>query len=186
KVRFTFGDQKDSTNVEVRYDPRIEMSNAAINAQYNAMKAMESKYAMGVEAVDRLKESIDIAKGIQKDLKVKDKEGYKDQIDLCKTTIDTLNSMLDVFLGEEDDRQGITRGTANSVNNSYFSARRYTANALHAPGPTEQKLIDKFEEDLADAMKMVNGYYAEKWPEFRSEVEELDTSPFKDYEEIKE
>ncbi|WP_425391420.1 WD40/YVTN/BNR-like repeat-containing protein [Ekhidna sp.] len=186
KVRFTFGDQKDSTNIEVRYDPRIEMSDAAIRAQYNALKDMESKYDLGIQAVDRLKESIDIAKSIQSDLKEKDKEGYKEQIELCKTTIDTLNSMLDVFLGEEDDRQGITRGTPNSVNNSYFSARRYTSNALHAPGETEQKLIDKFEKDLSEAMDMVNGYYNEKWPEFREAVESLDTSPFKDYEEIKE
>lgn len=186
KVRFTFGDQKDSTNIEVRYDPRIELSNAAIRAKYNTLKELESKYSMGVKAVDRLKESIDIAQGIQGDLKKKDKEGYKEQIELCKATIDTLNSMLDVFLGEEDDRQGITRGTPNSVSNSYGSAYYYTSGALHAPGETEQKLISKFEEDLTEAMEMVNGYYNEKWPEFRSAVEGLDTSPFKDYEEIKE
>ena len=186
KVRFTFGDQKDSTSIEVKYDPRIEMSDAAIRAQYDALKGLESKYAMGVKAVDRIKESLGIAKGIQGNLKKKDKEGYKEQLELCKTTIDTLNTMLDVFLGEEDDRQGITRGTPNSVNNSYFSASRYTGNALHAPGATENKLIKRFEEDLAEAMEMVNGYYAEKWPEFRSAVEDLDTSPFKDYEEIKE
>lgn len=186
KVRFTFGDKKDSTNIEVKYDPRIEMSNAAIRAQYNALKSLESKYAMGVKAVDRLKESLGIAKGIQSDLKKKDKEGYKEQLELCKTTVDTLNSMLDVFLGKQDDRQGITRGTPNSINNSYFAASRYTNNALHAPGDTENKLIKKFEDDLADAMQMVNGYYSEMWPEFRSTVEDLDTSPFKDYEEIKE
>ncbi len=186
KVRFTFGDQKDSTEVMVKYDPRIELSNSAIRARYSAMKGLESKYTMGVKAVDRIKESLGIAKGIQKDLKKKDKEGYEDQIELCKTTIDTLNSMLDVFLGEEDDRQGITRGTPNSVNNAYFSARRYTANALHAPGQTENKLIARFENDLKEAMDMVNGYYAEKWAAFRDTVEKLDTSPFKDYEEIKE
>ncbi|MEO9869636.1 WD40/YVTN/BNR-like repeat-containing protein [Ekhidna sp.] len=186
KVRFTFGDQKDSTEVRVKYDPRIEMSNAAIKAQYDAMKNLESKYSTGVQAVDRLKESLKIVQGVQGDLKKKDKEGYKEQLELCKSTIDTLNSMLNIFLGEEDDRQGITRGTPNSVNNSYFGARRYTANALHSPGITENKLIKKFEEDLAEAMKTVNGYYTENWPEFRSAVEDLDTSPFKDYEEIKE
>ncbi|WP_462249479.1 WD40/YVTN/BNR-like repeat-containing protein [Ekhidna sp.] len=186
KVRFTFGDQKDSTEVEVRYDPRIEMSDGAIKAQYDALKSLESKYSMGVKAVDRLKESLDITKGIQSDLKKKDKEGFEEQLELCKTTIDTLNSMLDVFLGKQDDRQGITRGTPNSVNNSYFAASRYTSNALHAPGQTENKLIKKFEEDIAEAMEMVNGYYSEKWPAFRSTVEDLDTSPFKDYDEIKE
>ncbi|MEM7296769.1 MAG: hypothetical protein AAF391_00715 [Bacteroidota bacterium] len=186
KVRLTFGDQKDSTEVEVQYDPRIDMSDAAISAQYNALKSLESKYDLGVQAVDRLKESIKIAKGIQKDLKEKDKEGYEEQIELAKNTIDTLNTMLDTFLGKEDDRQGITRGQPNSVNNFYFAAFRYTSNALHAPGDTENKLITKFENELVKAMEMVNGYYTEEWAKFREAVENLDTSPFKDYEEIKE
>jgi hypothetical protein len=186
KVRFTLGDQKDSTNIKVVYDPRIEMSETAIRAQYATLKSMEAKYALGVKAVDRLKESLDIVKDIQSDLKKKDKDGYKDQIALCKTTIDTLNAMLDVFLGKEDDRQGITRDNPNSVNNSYSTAFWYTSSALHAPGQTEQKLIAKFEQDLKKALDMVNGYYKEKWPEFRTTVESLDTSPFKDYEEIKE
>ena len=47
-------------------------------------------------------------------------------------------------------------------------------------------LIKRFEDDLAKAMETVNGYFNESWPEFRSKVEGLDTSPFKDYEEIKE
>ncbi|MEO1254851.1 MAG: hypothetical protein AAFY41_08205, partial [Bacteroidota bacterium] len=87
---------------------------------------------------------------------------------------------------EEDNRQGITRSTPNSVNNSYFAARRYTSNALHAPGQTENKLIAEFEKDLTEAMDVVNGYYKDEWPKFREAVENLDTSPFKDYDEIKE
>ena len=186
KVRFTFGDQMDSTDIEVKYDPRINMSDAAIQAKYDALKGLESSYSLGVQAVDRLKESVKIAKGIQKDLKEKDKEGYEEQIKMTKTTIDTLNTMLDVFLGKEDDRQGITRSQPNSVGNFYSAAYRYTSNALHAPGETENKLIAKFEDEMAKAMEMVNGYYSAEWPKFREAVENLDTSPFKDYEEIKE
>ena len=166
-------------------DPRIQLSATDIKAQYDALKSLESKYNLGVKAVDRLKESLDIAKSIQKSLKEKDKEGYKEQIELSKNTIDTLNSMLNVFLGKEDDRQGITRGQQNSVNSYYFGAYRYVSNALHAPGDTENKLIKKFEEELAKAMELVNDYYSNEWNKFREAVENLDTSPFKDYEEIK-
>ena len=186
KVRFTFGDQQDSTDIEVKYDPRTELTSGAINARYEALKGLEAGYSLAVKAVDRLKESIKIAKGVQKDLKKKDKEGYKEQIELAKTTIDSLNSMLDVFLGEEDDRQGITRSQPNSINNFYFGAYRYTQNALHAPGSTENKLIQKFDEEVKAAIEMINGYYAEEWPKFREAVENLDTSPFEDYQEIKE
>ncbi|MEM0941547.1 MAG: hypothetical protein AAGI25_17435 [Bacteroidota bacterium] len=186
KVRFTFGDQIDSTNVEVKYDPRIDLSDGAIRAQYDALKELESKYRLAVKAVDRLKESMDIARDIQTKLKKKDKEGYKEHIEMAKDMVDTLNQMLDVFLGEEDDRQGITRNQPNSINNFYFGAYRYVSNALHAPGDTENKLTKKFEDELNKAMEMVNGYYKEDWPTFRKTIENLDTSPFKDYEEIKE
>ncbi len=185
KVRFTYGDQKDSTIVSVKYDPRIEMSEQAIKAQYDALKALESKMALGSQAVERIKEAIGIAKDIQSDLKDKDEDGFKDQIDLVKETIDSLNSMLDVFVGKEDDRQGITRNPEKSINTHYFGAYRYVSNALHAPGETENKLIAKFEEVFEKALAMVNGYFSEEWPKFREEVEKLDTSPFKDYEEIK-
>ncbi len=186
KLRFTFGDQKDSTNIEVKYDPRIELSNAAIQARYNALKGLETKADLGYQAVQRLKESIKVAERIQKELKEKDKEGFEEQIKLCKEAVDTLNTMLDVFVGEQDDRQGITRQQSLSINNHYFGARRYTNNALHAPGDTENKLIKKFEDELAKVLESVNGYFRDEWPKFREAVENLDTSPFKDYEEIKE
>ncbi len=186
KVRLTFGDQMDSTTIEVKYDPRTVLTTSAITAKYDALKDLEAGYALGIKAVERLKESVKIAKGIQKDLKKKDKDGFKDQIELSKNTIDTLNSMLDIFLGKEDDRQGITRNQPNSINNYYFGAYRYVQNGLHAPGETENNLINRFQDELAKVIEMVNGYYANEWPKYREAVESLDTSPFKDYEEIKE
>jgi photosystem II stability/assembly factor-like uncharacterized protein len=186
KIRFTFGDQKDSTEIEIKNDPRIDISASALKAQYDALKALEAKGDVGYQAVERLKEALSIAKGIQGDLKKKDEKGFKEQIDLCKKTIDSLNVLIDTFVGKEDDRQGITRNADVSVSNYYGNAYRYTSNALHAPGDTENKLIKRFETELAKALEKVNNYFANDWPAFRSAVEKLDTSPFKEYEPIKE
>jgi len=186
KVRFTYGDQKDSTEVEVRYDPRIDLPAGAIQARYTALKGLEAKAELGGQAVERLKEAIKIAKEIQADLKKKDEKGYKEQLDLCKKVLDTLNVQLDVFLGKEDERQGIVRNRPNAVSNHYRAALGYTAEGLHAPGETERKLIAKFESELTKALQMVNGYFTTDWIAFRQAVEKLDTSPFKDYSEIKE
>ena len=53
---------------------------------------------------------------------------------------------------------------------------------------TQRPFIVHFprQNNEAKAMEMVNGYYADEWPKFREAVENLDTSPFKDYEELKE
>jgi photosystem II stability/assembly factor-like uncharacterized protein len=186
KVRFTFGDKIDSTEVEVRFDPRLDVPMTALQAKYNTLKQLEAKANTGGQAVDRIKEALKIAKDVQSDLKKKDEKGFKEQIELCKTVIDSLNAQLDVFFGKEDERQGITRNQPSSVTNYYRSAYSYTSGGLHAPGDTELKLIAKFESELAKAIKMVNDYFSTEWPKFRESVEKIDTSPFKEYEPIKE
>lgn len=184
KVRFTFGDQKDSTEVTVAFDPRLSMSSTDIAAKNAALDRIENGEKLAFEAVERLKESIKLAGDFEKKLSEKDKEGLKDAIELCKSTKDTLNTFLDAFLGKEDKRQGITRGQPQSVNNSLGTAQFYTGSATHAPGATELKLIEKFEKNLTEALKPVNDYFETEWPKFRETIEPIDLSPFKDYEKI--
>ncbi len=184
KVKFTFGDQMDSTTLQVAYDPRLEMSTSALAAQYEAQKRLEAGKARALEAVERLKEGMSLADEFSGKLKKEDEEAYKEQIELCKTTKDTLSAMLDIFIGKEDKRQGITRNQPNSINAKLGTANFFTGNATHAPGPTEQRLIDRFEKDLNEALETVNGYYDNEWPKFREAVESIDLSPFKDYERI--
>ena len=184
KVRFTFGDQKDSTMLTVAFDPRLDLSDADITAKNDALDRIDASKGLGFQAVERLKEAIKLANDYSKKLKEKDEEGFEEQIKLCKTTADTLNTFLDAFLGKVDKRQGITRGQPQSVNNSLRGAQMYTGSATHAPGATELKLIDKFEADLQAALKPVNDYFESEWPKFRETVEPIDLSPFKDYEKI--
>lgn len=186
KVRITFGDQMDSTQIEVKQDPRNSISEGDLRARYDALKALQSKQALGSEAVERIKEAIKIAEEIKGDLKDKDEDGFKEQIELSKNTIDSLNSILDLFVGKEDKRQGIVRNPELNINTHYFNAYRYVSGARHAPGDTENKLIAKFEEEFDAVMKTVNDYFGQEWSKYREEIEKLDTSPFKDYEELME
>ncbi|MEM9338757.1 MAG: hypothetical protein AAGA66_08525 [Bacteroidota bacterium] len=185
KVRLTFGDQKDSTDLEVKYDPRLSLSDSEVQARYQTEKDLEAKAELGYQAVKRLKESIKVVTERQAMMKSKDKEQFKDQMKQSKATIDKLNSMLDLFLGKKDERQGITRRNLSSVATHYGTASRYVSNALHAPGQTEKELIEKFEDELNKALGVVNNYYKNEWPKVKATLEELDLSPFKDYEEIK-
>ena len=184
KVRFTFGDQMDSTTLTVAFDPRLEMSSSALEGQYRAMKEIEGGKQLGLDAVERIKEGIKLADDYKKKLKDKDPDAYEEQIELCKATSDSLNSLLDIFVGKEDKRQGITRNQPNSINAKMGSAIFYTSNATHAPGPTERALIDEFKNELSGALEMVNGFYETEWPTFRQNIEAIDLSPFEDYKKI--
>ena len=186
KIRFTYGDQMDSTTVEVEYDPRIGMNSNDIKAKYDALKKLQKKQLLGIDAVERLKEAIKITENIQEKMQEKNKEEFKDQIKLAKNTIDSLNSILDIFVGKVDDRQGITRNLETSISQHYFRAYRYISNALHAPRGTEMKLITKFETEFEKALERVNEFFTTEWSTFREEVEKINLSPFKDYGELKE
>ena len=148
------------------------------------MKEIEAGKQLALDAVERIKEGIKLADDYQKKLKEKDEEAYKEQIELSKTTSDSLNSLLDIFVGKEDKRQGITRNQPNSVNAKMGNANFYTGNATHAPGLTERALIDEFKNELSGALEKVNGFYETEWPKFREAIEAIDFSPFEDYEKI--
>ncbi|MFY0686319.1 MAG: hypothetical protein JXQ90_04090 [Cyclobacteriaceae bacterium] len=184
KVRITFGDQSDSTVIAVKYDPRLDITLSDLTARYNTLKSLESTASLGLTAVERLKESLKIAGEYEKRLSDKDKDGFKEQIDLCKATKDSINGLLDQFFGEEDDRQGITRSTPNNVLTSYGNARRYTSNGLHAPTATEIKLKEKFEAEMSRVIDDVNAFYSGDWMNFRNTIEQVDLTPFKEYEKI--
>ncbi len=184
KIKMTYGDAMDSTEIEVKYDHRLELTSAAIQAKYDAYKDIEAHGPKGYKAIEQLKESLEIAGKYEKELKEKDEDGFETQLELIKDTKDTLNSMLDVFFGPEDDRQGITRSPVRYLDTYYGLSRAYTLNALHSPTRTETALIEKFKEELQKALDLVNGYYESTWPGFQQEMEGLDLSPFKSYERI--
>ena len=184
KLRMTFGDQKDSTEIEVKFDPRLEVTDAELLAKYNTLKALEGSSELAAKAVKQLTDALEIAEKIEKDMKDKSKETFKEQLKTVKSTKDTLNVLLDVFFGKEDDRQGITANQSDNISSYYWGAYRYTANALHAPTVTENKLIEKFNSELEKAIEMVNGYFEKAWPNFENEMKAVDLSPFKVFEKI--
>ncbi|MDH5610063.1 MAG: hypothetical protein OEY56_11350, partial [Cyclobacteriaceae bacterium] len=183
-IRITYGDQRDSSEIEVKYDPRISISPLELKAQYEALKNLEAQAEKGLKAVEQVKQSLRIASEFESKLKDKDKEAFKSQLELIKATKDTLNTLLDLFFGKEDERQGITRNQSQNIMSHYFTAYRYTSNALHAPTETEQKLTEKFTTELNKSLQLINGYFDTKWPEFRTAMEAISLSPFRDVEKI--
>jgi len=185
KVRITFGNQKDSASVAVEYDPRLNLSDDVIRERYNALKKLEEKGKMGFNAVERMKESIKIIEDFQKKMEDKNKVDYESQIKLCKQNLDSLNALLDVFVGIKDERQGIVRSKIKNISTYYSDAYDYVENALHAPGETENKLIAKFETEISKAFQKVNDYYKTHWLTFKETIEKVNISPFKEYQDLK-
>ena len=180
----TYGNQQDSTNIRVSYDPRIALSENDLRLKQESLKALERSADRLSIGVDRIKESLALVSQFEKGLKDMDKELYKEEIKMCKTTKDSLTVLMDIVFGKEDDRQGITKNPFNTLYGHYNNAYRYTANGLHAPGLTEQKLTAKFEVALQQALDRINNFYESEWPKFRIAIEPIEINKFKEYSKI--
>ena len=185
KIKMTFGEYSDSSMITVKYDPRVEMDRSTLEAQYNFQKSIEAQRAKAFAATQRIVEAKEIADSYLKQMKDKDKEAFKEQIELAKSTKDTLEVLIEPFVGKDNSKkQGIVRSPTPDIGDRLGNASYYAGSSLEAPGTTEERLAAQAQEKLKAQLEAVNNYFKEVWPSFRKEMEALDLSPFEEYEAI--
>jgi photosystem II stability/assembly factor-like uncharacterized protein len=186
KLRMTFGEQMDSTEITVQYDLRVDMPNDVLKAKYDLSKELEGKMDVAAKAVKRLNES----KGIVDDYKGRiekeeDQETYKELLEQHKAVKDSINILIDDLLGKEDKRQGITMNEKPSTVSYLYTASGYVRSLIDFPGTTERQLIKNAEDKLNTVLNKINTFYENDWPKYRMSVEKLELSPFKAFEPFK-
>ncbi|MDE3740779.1 WD40/YVTN/BNR-like repeat-containing protein [Maribacter polysaccharolyticus] len=178
-IKMTFGETTDETTIEVKSDPRLNVSPTSINEVYEASKKLESFSQTAADAVKQLVESKDIATKYQKELKDLDEEKYKDLIKASKDIAKAIDSIIAVYLGKVDKRQGITRNPEITVMQRIREASRYVGSRKSGITATEKQLIRFAEEELKSALQTTNVFFNEKWKPYREEIEKQSVNPFK-------
>ncbi|MEO1049654.1 MAG: hypothetical protein AAFX87_03490 [Bacteroidota bacterium] len=185
KLRLTFGDAKDSTIIKVGFDPRIEVSESTLKARYDKLKEVQNATAVAGKATERLVESKEIVDAYMKQLKGKEGEQYKALKEKNKAIKDSINALVDLMLGKEIKKQGITRSPDPSVVSRLGTASYYISSSLNVPGPTEERLVKQAMDKLKPILDKINAFYKNDWPAYKTEMEKADLSPFKEYEPLK-
>jgi len=180
KVKVIYGDAVDSTSVTVKTDPRLDVSMASINEVYATGKKLEAYIQTAADAVKQLVESKDLANKYKKELKDLDKDKFKDQIKASEEIVKQIDSEIDLYLGKDDKRQGIVRSPEPNVTNRLGTASSYVRSRKTGITETEKQLIKFAEDDLRNALNKTNAFFNEKWKAYRSSIESLDLSPFKE------
>jgi len=184
KLVLHYKDLKDSTEVEVAFDPRFEVSDEVLKTKYEMLKSLEEKKDLAFRSVERLKSSkttVTKIKGQAKDL---NKELHKDLITSSDSIQKSIDLLIDQLLGSEDKRQGITANKEPTVISYLNNARYYVGSLKSLPGKTEYQLIENANIKLDPVIKSINDFYANDWLTYRKEVEKSDLSVFKDYEKL--
>ena len=185
KLRLTFGDQKDSTTIQVKADPRMNVSPGVLEQRYNILKDLQKLTAAATQATDRLRESMEIVEEFEKKIKDSKRTDLKDATDKTKQMKDSLNTLFDAILGKVDKRQGIVRSPDPTPVSYIQTARGYVARSNEPISDTDRRVYKHAEDKMSEVVKRINGFYASAWPAYRATMEKVNLSPFKDYEPIK-
>ena len=174
-----------TTEMVVSVDPRIEIDLAGMQEQYDMIKELEGMQQTAADAVKQLAESLKIINNYKESMTSLDEDKYKEIIDQSKKESEAVESLIDLFIGKEDKRQGITRNAEVSVISRMYSARSYVSSRPSGLTATEHQLIQQAKDALNDALKKTNDYFADHWSKYREAVEVLNLSPFKDISTFK-
>lgn len=185
KVRITFGDQKDSTTVQVKSDPRFSTPESVITARYTMTKDLQKLTSLAATAMNQLRESKEIAEEYEKKMKDAKRDDLKDPLAKTKEVKDSINAIMDFIVGVDDKRQGIIRSPIPTPVSHVFVAQRYIATSKDPISDTDRRVFKQAQDEVATVADRVNRFYQTTWPAYKAVMEKVSISPFKNYEPLK-
>jgi hypothetical protein len=174
-----------SATVKVESDPRLTISQKAINESYAASKDIESLTQKAANAVKQLVESKNTANNLRKKLKSDDDKAYKEEIELSKKTTKKIDSVIALYIGSEDKRQGITRNPETNVMQRIGAASWYSGSRPNGMTATEMLLMKHAKDALNEALIETNTFFDNDWKTYKAQLEQVKVSPFKELKEFK-
>lgn len=188
KVKMTYGEHSDSTEVDVHFDPRIDVNESDLRARQQMADELMELRATTRQATDQLIEAQEMLEEAG-DMLASDKaEGNDEEVEALqeRTTAvkDSVNALMDYVFGEEIDKQGIVRNPDPTVTSKLNEPARYINSAIDGPGRTERILMDRAREAVAETLEKINGFLDEEWPQYIEEMEQVELSPFKELEPV--
>ena len=168
------------TTITVASDPRLAVSQKAIDQKYATSKTVQQMTQIAADAVKQLVESKNTATNFSKTLKKEDEKLHKDAIDLSTEISETIENLISLYIGKEDKRQGITRNPEVTVLNRIRTASWYGGSRPDGITQTEITLLKHAQDQLNDALDKTNAFFEKDWLAYKDAMTDVKTKPFKD------
>ena len=178
----SYGDQVSKTRITIENDPRITRNQEASLEIYEVLKEMEDLKKVTANAVKQLAESKKIVSKFLDRLTEKNKGDYAENIEKCNEIAEEIDTVLALYFGKEDTRQGITNTPEVSVIDRYRTASYYIGTRQNGMTQTEHILLKQAKEALSEALKSTNLFFETEWVDFKLKMENI---KFTDFETIK-
>lgn len=182
-ARISYGDHVDSTMIDVRFDPRMEVNREDLEARLALYGQWEAKAKVLTEATERIGKAKETAETIGKRLRGMGDDAPKELMKQTKDIQKGLDGLTEMFSGPSDV-QGIRRDP-KTITSQLFTARGYIQSGFNAPDPSAFMALEKAEDALQEALDKVNAFFAEDWAGYRAAVEAANVSLFDAFEPLK-
>ena len=131
-------------------------------------------------AVNQLKASKNTLATYKKRIGKKDEKANKVLVERIAAASENIDSIMDLFIGKEDKRQGIVRNPENSVVKRIYTASRYIRSRPYGITDTEKALVKHASNDLKIALKQTNSFFEENWEDLKTSIEAIELTEFKE------
>jgi hypothetical protein len=185
KVIITCGDQKDSTWINVKLNPYINVSVDDLKETEALFEELNKRAELVRKATERLDESRKLTDNILLQIKDNKTDKIKELSNLTKSVQDSIKVINELIFGKENEKQGIPERQTNTVSAKLFEASRYIQSRLTGPTATELRLLKEVDALVQQVLEKINHFYYAVWPDYRKKVENTDLIIFKDYEPLK-
>ncbi|MCI0694326.1 hypothetical protein L0337_20250 [candidate division KSB1 bacterium] len=177
-VRINYGKHQDSAKVNVKLDPRLQVSENDLQARNAMVEQLMAKTEVATEAADRLREAQKTIELVAERIKDRKDETAKSVKDKGKAMQDSIKALLELINPKEV--QGIQRDPL-IVSSRLRQASSYLQSSSEAPGETERIAAEQATENLQQTLAKINAFFAREWPAYQQAVEAAAVTWFEKY-----
>lgn len=178
KVVMTYGEHKDSTEVEIKFDPRVQRTAAQFDSYFAASDAFENKMKEVTTAFDQIIKAQKTIKLVNTTLEFVPDSVQTQIKDLGKEMSESLKTLEHLFLSPEDQK-GIRRNDTALMSKTW-RVYSYLSSAEGRHNTTADIVIKQVEAEIMKVLESVDTFFEENWPKYKKLVQETERPLFEE------
>lgn len=183
KVVMTYGEQRDSTNVTVHGDPRLDISTADRQAKAAVQQEFEGIIKKATEGFGRLQDTRKTIKLVESSLVNAPDSTKKELKEMSKALLDSIATLENLYMFPKDTK-GYTRDPSK-INSTLFQTWGYVRSGTGASGQSAQIMLQRSKEKVQGVLERINALMAGEFADYQKAVEAVQYSLFKSFEPIR-
>jgi len=184
KMVFSYMDHKDSTQLEVALDPRIDPQKVDTKAKYEAMSNYNNVVTAATESFDNLKKAKKSQSLYRQIIEVQEDSVKKEYMKMDKTISGEIDSLMNLYMMPEPPKPQY-EDNSHTLMSQIYGGRRFLSASDSAPSPNGMHAINKAEKRTKEVMAAINEFFSDEWNTYLERIKSLPMEIFDEYEEVK-